>query len=123
VTERVGLELILPLAAMLPFERHVRWDQAKRISGKVAENLLNGAGALATALIGRKGKLPGPVGRLLNLVGPNLINDAATLAGDKLREINSRALARHEYLAATLTGFRIDLDRGEEEQILLRSRR
>ena len=46
VTERVGLDLILPLAAMLPFERHVRWAQAKQIPGKVAENLLGGAGSV-----------------------------------------------------------------------------
>jgi hypothetical protein len=123
VTKRVGLELILPLAAMLPFERHVRWAQAKQIPGKVVENLLGGAGALAAALIGRKGKLPSPIGHLLNLVGPNLVNDAAKLAGDKLREINAEALAKQEYLAATLTRFRIDLEKGEEEQILLRSRR
>jgi hypothetical protein len=123
VTERVGLELILPLTAMLPFERHVRWAQAKRIPGKVAENLLGGAGALATALIGRKSKLPGPVGQLLSRVGPDLMDEAARLAGDKLRKLNADALARHEYLAATLTGFRLDLDKGEDEQILLRSRR
>jgi len=123
VTERVGLELILPLAAMLPFERHVRWAQARQIPGKVAENLLGGAETLAAALIGRKVKLPGPIGQLLSLVGPNLVNDAAKLAGDKLKKINSEALAKQEYLAATLTGFRMDLDRGEEEQILLRSRR
>jgi hypothetical protein len=123
VSERVGLELILPLAAMLPFERHVRWAQAKQIPGKVAGNLLGGAGALAAALIGRKVKLSGPVGHLLSLVGSDLVNDAAKLAGDKLRKINSEALAKQEYLAATLTGFRMDLDKGEEKQILLRSRR
>jgi Double-GTPase 2 len=123
VTERVGLELILPLAAMLPFERHVRWARAKQIPAKVAENLLGGAGALAAALIGRKVKLPGPIGLLLSHVGPNLMNDATKLAGDKLKKINSEALAKQEYLAATLTGFRMDLDKGEEEQILLRSRR
>jgi hypothetical protein len=123
VTKRVGLELILPLAAMLPFERHARWAQAKQIPGKVVENLLGGAGALAAALIGHKGKLPRPIGHLLNLVGPNFVNDSAKLAGDKLREINAEALAKQEYLAATLTRFRIDLEEGEEEQILLRSHR
>lgn len=123
VTERVGLELVLPLAAMLPFERHVRWAQARQIPGKVAENLLGGAGALATALIGRKVKLPGPVGLLLSSIGPSLVNEAAKLAGDRLKKANAEALAKKEYLAATLTGFRLDLDRGEDEQILLRSRR
>lgn len=123
VTERVGLELLLPLAAMLPFERHVRWAQAKQLSGKVVENLTAGAGALAGALLGRNGKLPGPFGHLLNLVGPGVVNDAAKLAGDKLRKVNAEALAKNDHLTATLTRFRMDLDEGEEEQILLRSRR
>ncbi|MGC5022851.1 TRAFAC clade GTPase domain-containing protein [Micromonospora sp. DT47] len=123
VTERVGLELILPLAAMLPFERHVRWNQAWQIPGKVAESLLNGAGSLAAALLGRKSTLPGPLSHLMNLIGPDVVDDAVKLAGDKLRKMNSEAVAKQEYLAATLTGFRMDLDHGEEEQILLRSRR
>ncbi|MEV0718797.1 hypothetical protein [Asanoa sp. NPDC050611] len=124
LTERVGLELILPLAAVLPFERHVRWTQAWQIPGKVAENLLNGAGALAAALIGhRSSRLPGPLGSLVNLFGPDVVNDAFTLAGDKLRKMNSEAVAKKEHLSATLTGFRMDLDNGEEKQILLRSRR
>ncbi len=125
VTERVGLELILPLAAMLPFERHVRWAQLKQTPGKVAENLLSGAGTLAAGLLGGRAKLPGPLGLVQSLAGlllsKEMLDDAARLAGDKLKEINAAALAKHDYLAATLTRFRMDLDRGEEERILLRS--
>jgi hypothetical protein len=91
----------------------------------VAENLLGGAGALAAALIGSKFKPPGPVGPLLKLVGfvlsKEVLNAAAKLAGDKLRDINSEAMAKNDYMTATLTGFRMDLDKGEKEQILLRS--
>jgi len=123
VNERVGLELILPLAAMLPFERHVRWTQARQIPQKVAENLLNGAESLAAALIGRKSTLPGPLNHLRNLIGPAVVNEAFKLAGDKLRKMNSEAAAKKENLSATLTGFRMDLDNGEEVQILLRSLR
>jgi hypothetical protein len=124
VTERVGLELILPLAAMLPFERHVRWSQMRQIPGKVVENLLAGAGGLAAGLIGRKGiSLPGPFGRLMSIVGPDLVSAAVKVAGDKLGEMNAQALAKHEYLTATLTGFRMDLDKGEEKRVLLRSLR
>ncbi|MGK5113800.1 MULTISPECIES: TRAFAC clade GTPase domain-containing protein [unclassified Geodermatophilus] len=122
VTERVGLEMILPLAAMLPFERHVRWAQAKQIPGKVIESLLRGAGPLAAALVGSKSKLLGPVGQLLNIVGSS-VTEAAELTGDRLREINSEALATHDHLRATLTRFAMDLNKGEEEHILLRSLR
>jgi hypothetical protein len=114
--------MILPLAAMLPFERHVRWARAKLLPGKVAETLLRGVGPLASVLTKRLGKLPGPLGRLSKFVGPSL-EELASLAGDRLREVNAEALAEHDYLRATLTGFQLDLERGEAEQILLKSPR
>jgi hypothetical protein len=122
VTKRVGLEMLLPLAAVLPFERHVRWTQAKQIPAKVAVSLMRDAGPLAAALVGRKLRLAGPIGdRLLKLVNSDHVNAAAKLAGDKLKEINSQAIAKQDYLTATLTQFRMDLANGEEEQILLTS--
>lgn len=124
VAERIGLDLILPMAAILPFMRHVRWSQAMHIPRKVADGLLSNAGPLAAALLSRKKRLPTPVGGLLmTFLNSDLVNEAAKLAGDRLRKINSEALARNDQLAATLSGFRMDLDLGEREQVLLRSRR
>lgn len=130
VTKRVGLELILPLSVMLPFERYSRWAQAKQIQGKIVENLLIGTEALAAVLIESEGQLPGPLRHLLNRLDPKQVkdaamfaSDAAKLAGDKLRDINSEARAKQDNLKATLSGFRMDLEKGELEQTLLRSRR
>jgi hypothetical protein len=122
VTERVGLEMVLPLAAMLPFERHAQWAQRHKIPGKVAENLLKGLGPLSDVLTGRYGKLPGPLGRVLKVAGPAL-KIASEAAGDKLKELNAEALAKRDYLKATLTRFKMDLDKGEEDHVLLRSLR
>lgn len=124
VTERIGLELILPLAAMLPFERHLRWAQLKLLPGKMAEKLISRAKALvlAAALLDRV-RLPGRIGLLLSLIDPKHLNYAAKLAGDKLREAQSEALAKRDYMKAALTGFRIDLENGEKEQIFIRSPR
>jgi len=126
VTERIGLNLVLPLAAMLPFERHIRWVEQKQIGAKVIEELLSGAGALAAALIG-KAKFAGPKGFLVGLVGPKVVNaamDAATkLAGDALKVKYADALAKHDYMAAALTGFRMDMDTAEDETVLLRSQK
>ena len=126
VTERIGLDLVLPLAAMLPFERHIKWVEQKQIGAKVVEELLGGAGALAAALIG-KAKFAGPKGLLVALVGRGGVNAAmsaaAKLGGDQLRKMNSEALAKQDYMAAVLTRFRLDLDDGEEKRVLLRSRR
>ena len=123
VTQRVGLDLTLPLAAILPFERHARWAKTKQLPGKVAENLLTGAAALAAALTGHKSKLPAPVSLLVNLIGPDVVHGAANLAKDALQKINADALSKRDNLTATLTRFRMDLDQGEEERILLRSHR
>lgn len=48
--KRIGVETMLPLAAMLPFERHVKWAETQKLPAKVAENLLLGVGSIAAAL-------------------------------------------------------------------------
>ncbi|MFZ3415134.1 ATP/GTP-binding protein [Arthrobacter sp. 3Tela_A] len=123
VDKRIGIELIQPMAAILPFERHAKWAHAMQLPRKVVENLLGGVGALAAAVSGRKLNIPGPIGHLANLIGPSVLNSAVNLAGDKVREMNADAMAKREYLAATLTRFKMDLDQAEEDGILLRSRR
>lgn len=128
VNERVGLDLVLPLAATLPLERHVRWAHGKLLPGKVAEKLLGagglGAVALAAALLG-KVKLPGPLGLIQGLLGgvvsAKVLEEAVQLVGDKLKQANEQALAKHNYLTAMLTSFRMDLDKGEEGRVFLRS--
>lgn len=128
VQDRIGVNLLLPLAAMLPFERHVRWAQFKQLPGKVGEALLGagafGTGAVATVLLGARW-LPGPVGRVAGVVGALVSKDrldkAFQLGGQRLKELNEQALAEHRYLAATLTGFKMDLEKAEKDRTLLRS--
>jgi len=124
VTRRVGLELMLPLAAMLPFERHVRWAEALQKGSKVAESLLGSAKVLGYVLTGvvAKSKLPGPIGKVLAFVIPWL-SEAAQMAGSKLSDAQTQALAQQDHLRAALTGFRLDLERAEEKQIFIRSQR
>ena len=122
VTERIGLDLILPLAAMLPLERHIDWTQAQQLPARVAENLLGGIGPVVDVLFARLSRLPGPLGYFFGTAGPSL-QLMTELAGDKLKEMNEEARAKGDNLKATLTGFRLDLDRGEERKYFLRSRR
>ena len=123
VTERVGIDLILPIAAMLPFERHVRWAQKKEAPGKVLEHLTSGAGLVAGMLVGRFVTKTGPVGLIMKLLSADLLDDAARLAGEALRKVNREARAKHENLRATLTRFKLDLDQAEQSRVLIRSRR
>jgi hypothetical protein len=122
VTERIGLDLILPLAAMLPIERHIDWTQTQQLPGRVAENLLSGIGPVVDVLFERLSRLPGPLGHIFGTAGPSL-QRVAQLAGDKLKEMNDEARAKGDNLRAMLTGFRLDLERGEERRIFLSSRR
>ncbi|MGK9219475.1 MULTISPECIES: TRAFAC clade GTPase domain-containing protein [unclassified Microbacterium] len=129
LTERVGLDLILPIAAMLPLERHAHWAASKQflVSDKVVDNLLSGAAAIAGLLIGRRVNLPGRIGVAVDFLASRLtkehLNLAARLAGEKLKELNAAAIARRDYLAAILTRFRMNLERGERDRVLLRSER
>ena len=126
VAERIGLDLILPIAAILPFQRHIRWADRKQLPPKVAEALLTGTEALAGALI-NTAKFAGVKGRLLAMLGRSAVtatmSAAAKLGGDQLRKLNADARNRHDHLAEVLTRFGLDLERGEADRVLLRSRR
>jgi hypothetical protein len=131
VAERLGLDLILPLAAMLPFERHVRWSQAEKLSKNLALELLTSAQVLASALgvasgfaaalMTKKNKVIGTVGLALSHLGPALESGIKT-ASTKLEAANVEAATKRENLVKTLEGFRKDLDNGESAAILVRSR-
>jgi ABC-type uncharacterized transport system YnjBCD ATPase subunit len=123
VTERKGLDLILPLAAILPFERYIRWAEQKQIPAKMAEQLLGGAAALAARLLDKTSIK----GRIEAIFGRDAVNDvmreAAKLGIDQLRKKNLEARARQDYMAEVLTRFQLDLKEGEANDVLLRSRR
>lgn len=133
VSKRVGVDLIMPIASVLPLERFVRWAESRNLRGKVAEVLIGQTSAVAgvvsvlVGLISRASKLRGPVGVIAALVSgaisKEMIDKAAKLLGDKLREANADALVKGDYLRAALTQFGIDLEDGETRNILLRSRR
>ncbi len=126
VTERIGLDLVLPIAAMLPFQRHIKWIEQKQAGGKVAEEFLSSAPALAATLLSKATFFAGPIGRLVALVGVPVVNavtTASNLGVDQLRRRNRDALAKHDYMAAVLTRFGLDLEDGEDHGFLLTSNR
>jgi hypothetical protein len=127
VSQRVGLDLILPVASMLPLERRVQWNERMEIPRKVLDTLADGAETLAAVLVGGKvlgvdklvGKLP-KVGPIAKVALPALAA-AAKMAGSQVREINAQARKDHDLLTATLTQFKLDLDQGVKDKLLIRS--
>jgi ABC-type dipeptide/oligopeptide/nickel transport system ATPase component len=122
VGKRTGLDLILPIAAMLPFARHLAWAKRLKDGGKVAKQLLDSAGPLLLLFNG-KIKFPGPIGVLAALLLPKAGEALAKLAGSQLQAFHDRAVAKHDFLTAVLTQFQLDLDRGVEKKVLGRSNR
>lgn len=129
VSKRVGLDLILPVASLLPMERRVQWSERLEIPRTVLETLADGAELLAAALVGGKllgldkvvASLPkiGPLARKAAL--PALLA-AVKLTESRLKQINAEARDNHDYLKATLTQLKLELDQGVADNLLLRSR-
>ena len=65
-------------------------------------------------------KLP-KVGPLVRAALPALIA-AVKMSGPQIRKINEQARENHDYLTATLTQFRLELDQGEADGLLIRGK-
>lgn len=125
VTKRVGLNLILPVASLLPLERRVQWNERMDIPLKVLDTLADGAELLAAALTGGKfaavEKLVAKVSKLGPIASkaavPALVA-AVQMAGSQLKEMNRQAREQGDYLRATLTQFKLDLDRGIADRVI-----
>ena len=125
VTKRVGLDLILPVASLLPLERRVQWNERMDIPLKVLDSLADGAELLAAAVTGTKfvaiqtlvAKVPrfGPIASKAAV--PALVA-AVQIAGSQLKEVNRQAREQGDYLRATLTQFKLDLDRGITDRLI-----
>ncbi|KQQ52901.1 TRAFAC clade GTPase domain-containing protein [Plantibacter sp. Leaf314] len=118
VGHQVGVRLMLPIAAMLPFSRHVRWAKALRAGGKVASDLMKYAGSVVTFLTALK--LPGKL-KIFTLALPFVADPLLEFSTAKIQAAYDAAVARHDFLAAVLLGFRLDLDQAVEEQVLVES--
>lgn len=132
VDKRVGVDLILPLAAILPFERHVRWAQNSELPAKVARELLRSSGDVLMVLGHVSGflkalPLPGKLGVAVRavaaLIGSGVADDFVDTGERRLQEAYEAAVAKKDTLGAVLTKFRIDLETAENDGVLLRSSR
>ena len=47
---------------------------------------------------------------------------AVKMSAEQIRKINEQARENHDYLTATLTQFKLDLDQGETDGLLIRSK-
>jgi hypothetical protein len=128
VTKRVGIDLILPVASLLPLEHLVQWQEKIEIPMKVLDTLSDGTlakvliGGLSSGLVRKVvAKLP-PVGPLAAKAALPALVAAVKMAQSQLKQINAQARENHDYVTATLTQFKLDLDQGETDGLLIRSK-
>ena len=128
VSKRFGVDLILPVASLLPLERLVQWGEKMEIPRQMLDTLADNADAIAEVLIAGKpivdkflGKIP-KVGPFLKWVAYPALIEAVKLSEEQIRKINEQARENHDYLTATLTQFRLDLDQGEADGLLIRGK-
>ncbi|MEU4394374.1 hypothetical protein [Kribbella sp. NPDC023855] len=130
VTQRVGLDLILPIASMLPLERRVQWNEQMEIPRQVLDTLADGAETLAAFLVGSKfsvveslvSKLP-KIGPLATKAALPALVAVAKMAGSQVRDMNTQARAHNDFLTATLTQLKLDLNHGVKDNLLIKSRK
>lgn len=122
MTQRKGVDLILPVASVLPLERYARWASNLKIPGKVLEVMLRGAGPmLARFLLKSKSKTK-PVKLVAKFVGTEAIAEVAVMAADKLKEYNESSWVKGDAVGVTLSQFKMDLEAAEKDHVLIRSK-
>jgi hypothetical protein len=126
VTERVGLDLLLPVAALLPLERLIQWSERFDIPRKWLDQLADNADALAAGLAGASvvtvvlNRVP-KIGPALGRIALPALAAAIKLGLPKIREANAMARANKDHLTTVLTQFRLDLDQGVKDERLVKS--
>jgi hypothetical protein len=98
------------------------------IPRQVLDTLADNADAIAAVLTGGRAIAVAAVVAKLPKVGPVAkVALAALIAAVKMsppmiRKINKQARENHDYLTATLTQFKLDLDQGETDRLLIRGK-
>ncbi|HJC61093.1 MAG TPA: ATP/GTP-binding protein [Candidatus Dietzia intestinigallinarum] len=122
MTQRKGVDLILPIASVLPLERYARWANNFKIPGRVLEVMLRGAGPVLTGFLLRSSGRNKPAKFVAKFVGTEVVAEIAVVAADKLKEFNERSRAKGDAVGMTLSQFKMDLDAAEKARVLIRSK-
>ncbi|KZO59974.1 GTPase domain-containing protein [Dietzia cinnamea] len=122
MSQRKGVDLILPIASVMPLERYARWAGNFKAPGKVLEVMLRGAGPLLTGLLLKQDGKFKPAKIMAKFVGTEVILEIASLAADKVKEFNENSRTKGDAVGVTLSQFKLDLDAAENDHVLIRSK-
>ena len=130
VSQRIGVDLILPIATLLPLERFIKWAKRKVLWGTALKNSLKVAVPLVaiTKRMSKSAKVstgdtPSPIKQLGDIaVAIGLVSwllEEADKAFDRLIKHN---VTQQSALESTLSGFAHALESGEHEGVLIRAK-
>jgi hypothetical protein len=118
VDQRIGLELILPLAGALPLERYGKLVKRKQLPMKIADELLGGAGVFMTALIGKRKFKDNPKAWFAATGAGTLITTGLSYGREALRKAQANAVEESTFIQDSLDEFKGDLEKAKDRQTL-----
>ncbi|WP_047240067.1 TRAFAC clade GTPase domain-containing protein [Corynebacterium epidermidicanis] len=124
MSERKGIDVLLPLACVLPIQRHLWWHELKILPMNLAEKLLDLE--LVKALVPvaikalRIGKGTGKIKYLAAGAFADLVEQMADQSFDSLARIQAEATEKREFLRALVADFTQRLNQAENDRVLLR---
>lgn len=129
ISKRFGVNLILPIASMLPLERRVQWQEKMKLPIQVLDTMADNAESLAKVLIGFRGGVIDRAMSKLPRIGPlqpkfvvPAVSIAVQMAASELKRIHKEATANHDFLTAALAQFRLDLEQGVTDGRLVKAK-
>ncbi|QPK82768.1 ATP/GTP-binding protein [Corynebacterium qintianiae] len=132
-TTNIGLDVIVPLATLLPVERFAKIENRKLVPVEKLARAANAVAALTEdtpSVVKAIGAVAGRLARALPIPVPGFAAQqafleaflaAATFGAERLRELEAEARQNKSYAQAALLGMQRGLAEAEEKGILLRA--
>lgn len=123
-SQQTGVDVLLPLASVLPIQRHLWWQELKVLPIGMAEKLIGNdivqfLAPKAIAIL-RSTKFSRPKAMLLVAAFANLVEEMADQSSDSLLAFRDDAMKKRDFLRALVAEFTRKLQEAEEKQILVR---
>lgn len=123
-SQQTGVDVLLPLASVLPIQRHLWWQELKILPIGMAEKLIGNdivqfLAPKAIAIL-RNAKFSRPKAMLLVAAFANLVEEMADQSSDSLLAFRDDAMKKRDFLRALVAEFTRKLQEAEEKRILVR---
>lgn len=124
ISQRKGVDVLLPLACVLPMQRHLWWQELKVLPINLADKLLgNEIAQMGLKIVSKvlKNRVSGTNNKAMAaLVFAELVRDMVDQPTELLQKAREEAVGRREFLKAITAEFTRKLNQAEADQVLVR---